>query len=269
MSTDPPPHISYGKPPPQDGRLPGFSPRAAGERQPLDWITEFAIPLGIIGLLGSFLYYLIDLRTLMGGGAGQTLMWVCFFFLLGTVFVTRVRTKFGESAIAAPYIIGLAAAIGLFIWQFTMWSGSLAGRQMAGGRLIDLMFNYAIVGLIWYGASRLTRECTAEETTQRAGEEGMLNDIASRDQRQRSRPIGDRRAAKHPGWLHGDLCHSRHCRRPAAQGLGPEAATWRCHSRGAEARAARGDGYARGGPAADSPAGSYRRGPRRDRARRR
>jgi hypothetical protein len=128
-------------------------------------------------------------------------MWVCFFFLLGTVFLTRVRTKYGESAIAAPYIIGLAAAIGLFIFQFTMWGGSLVGRPTAGGRLMDLMFNYAVVALIWYGASRLTRECTAEETTQRAGEEGMLNDLAARHQRERHRRLGDRRAAKHPGWL--------------------------------------------------------------------
>ncbi len=201
MSHPPAGHISYGQPPRKDGLGPSFRSSAAARRQPLDWITEFAIPIGVIGLLSSFLYYLIELRALTGGTAAGALKWVCFFFLLGTVFVTRVRTKYGESAIAAPYIIGLAAAIGLFIWQFTMWSGSLTGQRMGGGRLIDLLFNYAIVGLIWYAAGRLTRECTAEETTERAGEEGLLSEITAGRERQRARPIGDRQAPKHPGWL--------------------------------------------------------------------
>jgi hypothetical protein len=201
MAQPPTGYISYGKPPPKSAAEPGFTAVPGSGRQPLDWITEFAIPLGIIGLLGSFLYYLIHLRALVGGGATVALMWVCFFFLLGTVFVTRVRTKYGESAIAAPYVIGLAAAIGLFIFQFTMWAGSLVGREMVGGRIVDLMFNYAVVALIWYGASRLTRECTAEDTTRRAGEEGMLNDLASGADRDRPRTLRDRRVTKHPGWL--------------------------------------------------------------------
>ncbi|MGD8237770.1 MAG: DUF4129 domain-containing protein [Armatimonadota bacterium] len=200
MSRPAPEQISPGQPPTGGLRL-QLVPSAAGGRRRLDWVTEFAIPLGIIGLLGSFLYYLIHLRSLAGGGASGALMWVCFFFLLGTVFVTRVRTKYGESAIAAPYIIGLAAAIGLFMFQFTMWAGSLVAGRMAGGVLVDLMLNYAIVALIWYGASRLTRECTAEDTTERAGEEGMLNDIAPGREGRRRRPIGDRRVTKHPGWL--------------------------------------------------------------------
>ncbi len=200
MAQPPAGNISYGKPPPKSATEPGFTAVPGSERQPLDWITEFAIPLGIIGLLGSFLYYLIHLRALVGGGATTALMWVCFFFLLGTVFVTRVRTKYGESAIAAPYVIGLAAAIGLFVFQFTMWAGSLVGREMVGGRIVDLMFNYAVVALIWYGASRLTRECTAEDTTRRAGEEGMLNDLST-DRRDRTRTLRDRHATKHPGWL--------------------------------------------------------------------
>ena len=201
MAQPPTGYISYGKPPPKTAAQPRFTAVPGSGRRTLDWITEFAIPLGIIGLLGSFLYYLIHLRALVGGGATAALMWVCFFFLLGTVFVTRVRTKYGESAIAAPYVIGLAAAIGLFIFQFTMWAGSLVGREMVGGRIVDLMFNYAVVALIWYGASRLTRECTAEETTRRAGEEGMLNDLASGANRDRPRTLRDRRATKHPGWL--------------------------------------------------------------------
>jgi len=165
-----------------------------------DLLTEAAIPLSVMGLLGSFLYYLLELRSVFWGSEGDALLrWVCFFFLLGTIGITRLRTRYGDQVVAAPYVVALAAVTGLFVWVFTQRSGPVVRTGLPAA--LDLLFTYAVVAVIWYGASRLTRECTAEETREEAAEHGMLERLLERGKGEAAAGPDDRTRVRHPGWL--------------------------------------------------------------------
>jgi len=139
-----------------------------------DWLTEVAIPLGIFGLLGCFLYYLIDLRAALGGEFSAGLRWVCFWFLLAAILITRIRTKYGNAAVALPYIIALAVATAIFVGHFTFAAGAIAGAITSSGSIVSLLFNYSLVGLLWWAAHRVTRDCTLEENVEFAGGQGFF-----------------------------------------------------------------------------------------------
>ena len=62
----------------------------APQARTFDWLTEFAIPLCIIGLLSSFLYYLLEVRRALGAPV-NALHWVGFWFVLAVVGWLRQR----------------------------------------------------------------------------------------------------------------------------------------------------------------------------------
>ncbi len=157
-----------------------------------DWLTEVAIPLGIFGLLGCFLYYLIDLRAALGGEFSAGLRWVCFWFLLAAILITRIRTKYGNAAVALPYIIALALATAIFVGHFTFAAGAIAGAVTSWGSIASLLFNYSLVGLLWWAAHRVTRDCTLEENVQFATGQGFLSGTTGRRGKKGQ-------AASHPG----------------------------------------------------------------------
>ncbi len=132
-----------------------------------DWLTEIAIPLGVFGLLGSLLYYLIELRAALAGEAATgPLRWVVFWFLLAIIGITRIRTKYGGAAVAGYYSVLLAGAVGMFIWVYTGRTGALVGSFSEGGRTLAVIFNWAVVAVIWWAANAVTREATLEENVE-------------------------------------------------------------------------------------------------------
>jgi len=184
--------------------LPGQPPAANGEdpevssRPRFEWLTEVFIPVAVFGLLASFFYYLIDVRAASGDPGSSGLRWVCFWFLLGTILTTRMRTRYGAHIIALPYIIGLALAICLFVFHLSMYSGALATTSGWGSQAFSLVFNYALVGLIWWIASLLTRATTAEESYLGADDEGLITSIRRRPRPKRGK--AEPTQPRHPGW---------------------------------------------------------------------
>jgi hypothetical protein len=167
-----------------------------------DWLTEAAIPLAIFGLLGCLLYYLIDLRAAVGGQFAGMLRWVCFWFLLAAIGITRLRVKYGTAALALPYVFGLAATTGLVVWYFTFAEGAMAARFNEWGAAFSLVFNFALVGLIWWTAYKVTRECTLTENVAASLDQGFLADLAGPAPRAPARPGGRPASgppARHPG----------------------------------------------------------------------
>lgn len=150
-------------------------------REPLpqfDWLTEVAIPACVFGLLGSLLYYLIEVRTSLAGDYSVgPLRWVVFWFLLACIGIARIRTKYGGAAIAGYYSALLGGAIMLFIWVYTDRVGSFYGGA-SGGRGLTLLFNWALVGLVWWAASAVTREATLEENVETQLEGGLWSLLA-------------------------------------------------------------------------------------------
>ncbi|MEA3403373.1 MAG: hypothetical protein U9R79_19170, partial [Armatimonadota bacterium] len=150
-------------------------------REPLpqfDWLTEVAIPICVFGLLGSLLYYLIEVRaTLAGPHAVGPLRWVVFWFLLACIGIARIRTKYGGAAIAGYYSALLAGAIALFVYVYTGRAGAFYGGADQG-QWLALLFNWALVGVVWWAASAVTREATLEENVETQLEGGLWTLLA-------------------------------------------------------------------------------------------
>ncbi len=162
-------------PPPPEER------RDEDEREPLpqfDWLTEVAIPVCVFGLLGSLLYYLVEVRaTLAGQYSVGPLRWVVFWFLLATIGIARIRTKYGGAAIAGYYSGLLGLAMFVFVWVYTGRAGSFYGGANQSNWLA-LIFNWALVGLVWWAASAVTREATLEENVETQLEGGFWTLLA-------------------------------------------------------------------------------------------
>ena len=72
---------------------------------------------------------------------------------LPSTLTTRMRTRYGAHVLALPYMLGLALAVCLFIFHFTMYSGAFVGTADVTGQVVALTFNYALVGIIWWGCN--------------------------------------------------------------------------------------------------------------------
>lgn len=157
------------------------APAGRSEREPLpqfDWLTEVAIPICVFGLLGSLLYYLIEVRSILAPAfAAAPLRWVVFWFLLACIGIARIRTKYGGAAIAGYYSALLAGAIALFVWVYTDRAGAFHASA-EHGRAVALIFNWALVAVVWWAASAVTREATLEENVETQLEGGLWTLIA-------------------------------------------------------------------------------------------
>ncbi len=177
-------------PPSAEQQIPGegagaTTTTASGEREPqalertqFDWLTEVAIPVCVFGLLGSLLYYLIEVRaTLAGPNVIGPLRWVVFWFLLATIGIARIRTKYGGAAIAGYYSALLGVAMFVFVWVYTGRAGSFYGGAN-DSNLLALLFNWSLVGVVWWAASAVTREATLEENVETQLEGGFWTLLA-------------------------------------------------------------------------------------------
>ena len=194
-------------PPPAPRRYPGFDPApayGAARPQAFDYVIEVAIPLAVFGLLGSLLYYLIDVYAAATGVDDGALRWVSFWFLMGVILITRIRSHYGDALLSWPYIAGLGLAVGWFIFHFTMYSGSLV-RLGNGGQWSALLFNYGLILLIWWAAGTLTRQVTSGEALAAAGEEGLWSRLKRATATPSATPRPARqeqpqRRPRHPAW---------------------------------------------------------------------
>jgi len=165
--------IARVPPPILDGDIP--EPGDAPLRAPdFDWLTEVR-------------------AALAGPGAIGPLRWVIFWFLLAIIAIARIRTKYGGAAIAGYYtallakyggaaIAGyytalLAGAMCLFVWVYSGRVGSMYGGG-GGGDSLTLLFNFALVGLVWWAATAVTREATLEENVETQLEGGLWSLLA-------------------------------------------------------------------------------------------
>jgi len=91
-------------------------------------------------------------------------------------------------------VLGLALATTLFVFHFTMSAGALAEGMTASGWLVSLGFNLALVGLTWWAADKVTRECTVEENIEHSLSQGFLADLS-----QAPTTSGKKAQPSHPG----------------------------------------------------------------------
>jgi hypothetical protein len=183
---------------PPEGQWGMMKANPLGGSKPFDLLTDALIPLCILGMVGSFAYFLVEVRSALTRMGDEVLRWVFFWFLLGVVCISRIRTKYGSDAIAAPYIVGLAFAMAVFLLRFTGSAGSLTGSGISV--LNSLLFNFALVGVAWWAINKLTDECTAEEGVADETGSGLLGRLfKSSAANENGQPTRGR--VRHPGRL--------------------------------------------------------------------
>jgi hypothetical protein len=168
-----------------------------------DWVTEVAIPLVILGMLGSLLYFLIEWRNPRGSEFRYGLRLLGTAYLAATIGIARLRlwarnlrrSSFAGELRVYVVVLGMlvAGVAGWAVWRLTLVQnfGALIHQASHWGPVPSLMLNLVIAALIWYIADLITRECTKEENFRRSLEEGLLG-----DSRSAGRPG---KPARHPG----------------------------------------------------------------------
>ena len=116
---------------------------------PAAFITLHAIvPAALIGMVYSFLYYLLLVRSMFFGGTGA-LQWIGFLFVFATVLIARYGTTRGDKATQALYSLVMLAATGM----------ALMTRSESTGTAVSSM---VLLGVVWLYASGVTYALSLE-----------------------------------------------------------------------------------------------------------
>ena len=102
-----------------------------------DLIVAIAIPVCIMGLVGSLVYFLIDLKSAHFPGDEGLLKYIMFFYIVAVVLINRIRFMYSNDGTSGVYSIALAIAV-LVV---------LARRFKVS---MDLLIYAGILALTWF-----------------------------------------------------------------------------------------------------------------------
>jgi len=120
-----------------------------GEGDPVAAITLHAIiPAAIIGMVYTFLFYLLLVRSLFFGNTG-VLQWVGFLFVVATVLTARYGRTRNDKTTQAAYSIVMLIATGM----------ALMTRSDSTGSAISSM---VLLGVVWLYATGVTHALSLE-----------------------------------------------------------------------------------------------------------
>ncbi len=162
------------EPPRAPAPLPGLGPPVE-----LDWLADLVIPACVFGLLGSLLYFLIDLRQYLAGGEAAILRYVVFWFLIGVIGLSRMSARPGSSTVSPEaYSVVLGGAVLLVVLQISGWQGALVFEGQHNRPGLALLLNLMTVAGIWVAAWVLTGLCTRLEHALEEMRSGGLASLA-------------------------------------------------------------------------------------------
>jgi hypothetical protein len=112
------------------------------------------VPVAVIAMTASFLFFLVDLRSAFLGGA-RSLKWVGFCFVVATVLNERYgRSSGGDAHLQKFFTLSLAGAT-VFVLLLAPW-------ETPPGGLGEKVANLLILAVVWHLATRVTRELSPE-----------------------------------------------------------------------------------------------------------
>jgi Domain of unknown function (DUF4129) len=128
------------------------------KKTPADYLVIAVSPVLIMLLVGSLSFFLI--QVFYRGEAIGSVRWVLFWFVMAAVLVSRIGIEQGN-AHAAAYGLALAAATWLYLARIhpAYFLGTL------------------LLGVVWWCANRLTRDCTLIDDSEDASGSGLLQNI--------------------------------------------------------------------------------------------
>ncbi|MEX0678456.1 MAG: DUF4129 domain-containing protein [Pirellulales bacterium] len=144
-----------------------------------DYVVIAISPALIMALVGSLVYFL--LAVFYQGQYQERLHWVMACFVFAAVLIGRISIEEGFER-AAPFGAALAILVGIAAYQFMEYQGTWVDD-------FGWIINFALIGIIWWCAHKLTWDCTVIDDAQDSSGEGLMQ-VAGLE-----RPADERNAA--------------------------------------------------------------------------
>ena len=133
-----------------------------------DYVALAISPALLMGLVGSLVFFLLEVLYSEKGEYKDRLQWILFFFVFGAVLVARISMTQGVAGRAGLYGLVLA---GLTFAGMQIYVEYPKGSAAAS---LSWLINLSLVGLAWWCAHRLTWDCTQIDEETEVGGEGLL-----------------------------------------------------------------------------------------------
>ncbi len=132
-----------------------------------DYVALAISPALIMGLVGSLVFFLLEIFYSEIGFYKGKLQWILFFFVFGAVLVARMSLTQSASR-AGLYGLVLAVLTWIGMQRFVDYPKDSPAASL------NWLINMGLVGLVWWCSSRLTRDCTQIDEETEVGGEGLL-----------------------------------------------------------------------------------------------
>jgi hypothetical protein len=166
-----------------------------------DYVALALSPALLMGLVGSLVFFLLEIFYSESGVYKDRLQWILFFFVFGAVLVARISITQGASR-AGLYGLVLAGSTWIGMQIYVQYPKDSAAASFSW------LINLGLVGVVWWCSNRLTRDCTQIDEETEVGGEGLLQVTGL------EKPVNEKTAVetgqpteekdkRSPGWLIG------------------------------------------------------------------
>ncbi|MHC4401449.1 MAG: hypothetical protein ACYTG0_17395 [Planctomycetota bacterium] len=132
-----------------------------------DYVTIAISPVLIMGLVGSLLFFLVE--VFYQGRYEGRLDWIAVCFTVAIVLVGRIAIEEGKDR-ARMFAAPLAIVTYLALWKFVEFTGG----PLAG---VSWIANMLLLGIVWWSAHKLTWDCTFIDDQEDASGQGLLETV--------------------------------------------------------------------------------------------
>jgi len=133
-----------------------------------DYVALAISPALVMGLVGSLVFFLLEVCYSQQGEYKDHLQYIFFFFVFGAVLVSRISMTQGIAGRAGLYGLVLAGAAWAGMQVYVQYP-----KESAAGSF-SWLINLVLVGVVWWCAHRLTWDCTQIDEETEVGGEGLL-----------------------------------------------------------------------------------------------
>src|SRR6516162_8195690 len=141
-------------------------PTERSEKTPVDYVLLILTPALIMTLVGSLVFFLIEL--LYAGEFKDRLRLAFLCYVFGAVLVARI-SMMADIASRAPIYGGILAVLSWIVLQVYIQYDS--GSAVAP---FSWLINMVLIGIVWWSTHRLTWDCTNIDTEAGDSGEGLL-----------------------------------------------------------------------------------------------
>jgi hypothetical protein len=132
-----------------------------------DYVALAISPALLMGLVGSLVFFLLEILYSESGPYKAKLQWILFFFVFGAVLVARMSlTQSASRAGLYGLVLAVLTWIGMQIYVDYPKDNAAAS--------FSWLINLGLVAIVWWCSDRLTRDCTQIDEETEVGGEGLL-----------------------------------------------------------------------------------------------